>query len=126
MEETGSGRLPRVCGLTDRTRRGGLDRRSPAHLRSEAPAGLAFDSSAAPPSYRCPQARDCRTGGWRLTRKFMECRELPSERRCSVAIAADDDVELLEAAVQHAVAVHQERDTPELRREIKRHCHDIP
>lgn len=61
-----------------------------------------------------------------MTRKFMDCREMPSESRCSVAIAADDDVELLEAAVQHAVAVHQERDTPELRREIKRHFHDIP
>ena len=60
-----------------------------------------------------------------MARKFMDCREMPSESQCTVAIAADDDAELLEAAVQHAVAVHHERDTPELRQEISRHFHDM-
>lgn len=54
-----------------------------------------------------------------MARKFIDCREFPSESNCSVAIAADNDQELLEAAVQHAVAVHKHEDTPELRQQIK-------
>lgn len=53
-----------------------------------------------------------------MTRKFIDCREFPSENNCTVAISADSDGELLEAAVQHAVLVHQHEDTPELRRQI--------
>lgn len=53
-----------------------------------------------------------------MTRKFIDCREYPSEMNCSVAISADSDNELLEAAVQHACAVHGHKDTPELRNEI--------
>jgi hypothetical protein len=37
---------------------------------------------------------------------------------CSVALSADNDKELLEAAVQHAVAVHGHTDTPELRQQL--------
>jgi predicted small metal-binding protein len=38
---------------------------------------------------------------------------------CSVAISADTDKELIDAAVQHAVAVHGHKDTPEFRKEIR-------
>jgi predicted small metal-binding protein len=38
---------------------------------------------------------------------------------CSIAITADSEAELLEAAVQHAVAVHKHQDTPDLRQMIK-------
>ncbi|HSV51784.1 MAG TPA: DUF1059 domain-containing protein [Burkholderiaceae bacterium] len=54
-----------------------------------------------------------------MTRKYVDCREFPSEMNCSVALSADTDRELLEAAVQHAVAVHRHEDTPELRVQIK-------
>ena len=53
-----------------------------------------------------------------MTRKYIDCREFPSEMHCSLAISADTDQELIEAAVQHAVAVHGEHDTPEFRKEI--------
>lgn len=53
-----------------------------------------------------------------MGRKFIDCREFPSEMNCSVAIMADTEGELLEAAVQHAVAVHGHQDTPELRDQI--------
>jgi predicted small metal-binding protein len=56
-----------------------------------------------------------------MTRKYVDCREMPSEMNCSVAIAADNDQELVEAAVQHAVAVHKHQDTPELRQAIREH-----
>lgn len=53
-----------------------------------------------------------------MTRKYIDCREYPSDMHCSVMISADSDEELLEASVQHAVAVHQHQDTPELRQQI--------
>ncbi len=53
-----------------------------------------------------------------MGRRFIDCREMPSDMKCSVAISADTDAELLEAAVQHAVAVHGHTDTAELRAQI--------
>ena len=54
-----------------------------------------------------------------MARKYIDCREYPSEMNCTVSLAADSDEELLEAAVQHAVAVHGHTDTPELRNQIQ-------
>ncbi|MEN3290938.1 MAG: hypothetical protein V7642_191 [Burkholderiales bacterium] len=54
-----------------------------------------------------------------MARQYIDCREFPSEMNCSVALSADSDQELMEAAVQHAVAVHQHEDTPELRNQLK-------
>ena len=50
-----------------------------------------------------------------MGRKFIDCREFPSEMNCTVALSADSDDELLEAAVQHATKVHGHADTPDLR-----------
>jgi predicted small metal-binding protein len=57
-------------------------------------------------------------------RKYIDCREAPSETGCTVAISADTETELLEAAVQHAVAVHRHEDTPELRTMIRQAIHE--
>lgn len=54
-----------------------------------------------------------------MGRKFIDCREYPSEMNCTVALSADDEKELLDAAVQHAVSVHGHQDTAELRQQIK-------
>jgi predicted small metal-binding protein len=54
-----------------------------------------------------------------VARKYVDCREFPSETNCTVAIAADTEQELIEAAVQHAVAVHAHKDTPELREQLR-------
>lgn len=54
-----------------------------------------------------------------MTRKYIDCREYPSDMHCTVALSADSDKELLEAAVQHAVAIHQHQDTPELRTQLQ-------
>lgn len=59
-----------------------------------------------------------------MTRKYVDCREMPSDLKCSIAIAADTEEELLEAAVQHAVAVHRHDDTPELRKLIRGAFHE--
>jgi predicted small metal-binding protein len=54
-----------------------------------------------------------------MARKYIDCREYPSEMNCTVSMAADSDKELLEAAVQHAVAIHGHTDTPELRTQLQ-------
>jgi predicted small metal-binding protein len=59
-----------------------------------------------------------------MTRKYIDCREVPSDKNCSVALSADSDDELLEAAVQHAVSVHGHEDSPELRSQLKACFHD--
>ncbi len=56
-------------------------------------------------------------------RQYIDCREFPSEMKCTVAIAADTEKELIDAAVQHAVAVHGEKDTPAFRAEVKKVIH---
>ena len=53
-----------------------------------------------------------------MARKYIDCREYPSEMKCTLAIAADNEKELLEAAVQHAVSVHGHADTPEFRQQL--------
>ena len=54
-----------------------------------------------------------------MARQFIDCRDYPSDIHCTVALSADSEKELLEAAVQHAVAVHGHNDTPELREMLK-------
>ena len=54
-----------------------------------------------------------------MTRKFIDCREFPSDTHCSVAISADSEEELLQAAVDHAVSVHHHSDSPELRQQLR-------
>lgn len=50
-----------------------------------------------------------------MTRKYIDCREYPSASNCTVALSADSTDELIEAAVQHAVAIHGHEDNAELR-----------
>ncbi|GAC1408156.1 MAG: DUF1059 domain-containing protein [Candidatus Velthaea sp.] len=47
-------------------------------------------------------------------RKFIDCREFPSETNCSLTISGTQQ-EVLDTAVTHAVAVHGHANTPELR-----------
>ena len=54
-----------------------------------------------------------------MARYFVDCRKAPSEMNCSVAISADSREELVEAAVQHAVAVHGHEDNAELREMVE-------
>lgn len=53
-----------------------------------------------------------------MGRKFIDCRDYPSAIGCTVALSADNEQELLEAAVQHAVAVHRHQDSPEFLQQL--------
>lgn len=59
-----------------------------------------------------------------MARKYIDCREFPSETNCSVALSADSESELLEAAVQQAMTVHTHADSPALRSQLKTLFHD--
>lgn len=59
-----------------------------------------------------------------MARKYIDCREFPSEMQCSVAISADREDELIEAAVQHAITVHGEHDSPQFRTELRKAVHE--
>jgi predicted small metal-binding protein len=54
-----------------------------------------------------------------MARKYIDCREFPSVMNCTVAMSADSENELLEIAVQHAVAVHNHKDTSTLREQLR-------
>jgi len=54
-----------------------------------------------------------------MARRFIDCREFPSESNCTITIMADNADELVEAAAQHAVTVHRHEDTRGLREGLK-------
>ena len=54
-----------------------------------------------------------------MARKYVACRLFPSDSKCSIAISADTEDEVVEAATQHAVHVHKHEDSPQLRQQIR-------
>ncbi len=53
-----------------------------------------------------------------MSRKVADCREFPSESKCTLTIASEEQ-EVLRAASEHAVSVHGHQNTPELREQIR-------
>ncbi|MFF3841823.1 DUF1059 domain-containing protein [Streptomyces sp. NPDC001930] len=53
-----------------------------------------------------------------MARKATDCRDTPSVSGCSLYMSGEEE-ELVRAAVQHVVSVHEHTDTPELREEIR-------
>jgi len=51
-------------------------------------------------------------------RKFVDCRDYPSEKGCTLRISGTEE-EVLEAAVQHACSAHGHTDPKELREQLK-------
>jgi hypothetical protein len=55
-----------------------------------------------------------------FTRKYIDCREHEDpNNKCTVVISADNENELIEAAIQHGIAVHGMEDSPDLRKEVR-------
>lgn len=53
-----------------------------------------------------------------MSRKYIDCREMPSENNCDLAMSGSEE-HVLSAAVLHAVTAHSHEDTPQLREEIR-------
>lgn len=49
----------------------------------------------------------------------VACRDFISEEACSVRFLAETDEDLVEAAIEHAYASHNEEDTPSLRELVR-------
>ncbi|MET9648632.1 DUF1059 domain-containing protein [Streptomyces syringium] len=58
-----------------------------------------------------------------MTRKVADCRRFPSETDCSLTITGEED-EVIRAAAEHAVSVHQHQDSPALREQIRETLED--
>jgi predicted small metal-binding protein len=56
-------------------------------------------------------------------RKFVDCREFPSEKNCSLTIAGTED-EVVKAATEHAISCHGHTAGPELTNAIRSSLHD--
>jgi Protein of unknown function (DUF1059) len=52
------------------------------------------------------------------SRKVIDCRWFPSEQPCDVAISGDEE-QVLDLAMQHAVQSHGQKNTPELREQLR-------
>lgn len=53
-----------------------------------------------------------------MDRKYIDCREMPSESNCDLAMSGSEQ-HIVEAAAIHAVTAHGHEDTPELRDEVR-------
>jgi predicted small metal-binding protein len=53
-----------------------------------------------------------------MDRYFIDCRDYPSDVKCSVALSANTKEELLEAVIQHGAKIHGYEDTSEFRDQI--------
>ena len=60
-----------------------------------------------------------------MTRKTIDCRTIPNDVGCTLAISGEPG-ELVTAAAQHAVAVHGHADNPELREQLSGLLADEP
>jgi predicted small metal-binding protein len=49
-----------------------------------------------------------------MARKVADCRDMPNEKGCTLTISGEEE-EVVRAAAEHAVSVHDHEDTPELR-----------
>lgn len=54
-----------------------------------------------------------------MARKYIDCRESPSVTNCSLRIEGEEE-EVLRAAEEHAISVHGEQRSPQLRDYLRR------
>lgn len=59
-----------------------------------------------------------------MSRKYIDCRDYKGDIKCTVAISADSEEELLKAVVQHGTTVHGYQDTPEFRNKMLKEFKD--
>jgi len=54
-----------------------------------------------------------------MARMMVDCRDMPSEGNCTLAIAGDDVDDLIDAAALHAANKHGHEDNAELRQGLR-------
>jgi hypothetical protein len=53
-----------------------------------------------------------------LPRRIADCRDFPSDTGCTLTIVGTE-MEVIQAAAEHAVSTHGHHDGPELRQQIR-------
>lgn len=53
-----------------------------------------------------------------MTRRSIDCRDYPDGTGCTLYLSAEED-DLVRAAAEHDASVHGNKDTPELREQIR-------
>ncbi|WP_017935107.1 DUF1059 domain-containing protein [Nocardioides sp. Iso805N] len=53
-----------------------------------------------------------------MSRKMIDCRAVPNEVGCTLTIAGEEE-EVLDAAVDHAIAKHGHAPDPDLREQLR-------
>jgi Protein of unknown function (DUF1059) len=53
-----------------------------------------------------------------MTRKSLDCRDFPSETKCTLTISGRE-MEVLQAGTEHAVSTHGHVDGPDLRQQLQ-------
>lgn len=61
----------------------------------------------------------------RTRRLLLDCRDFPTDAKCSISIEADTETELLRLGAKHAVDVHDEKDDHALRMRLKAHVQRV-
>jgi len=59
-----------------------------------------------------------------MSRKYIDCRDFPSEKNCTVAIFGTEE-EVLDLAVMHAVTSHGHTDTHDFRNQLRSMLKDV-
>lgn len=54
-----------------------------------------------------------------MERKYLDCRDIPSENGCSLTIAGTEE-EVLRVATRHAIEDHREMNSPQLTESLRR------
>jgi hypothetical protein len=60
-----------------------------------------------------------------MKRYFINCRDYPSDVKCTLILSADTKEELLEAVVQYGTKVHGFQNTLELRERIAKNFKEM-
>ena len=60
-----------------------------------------------------------------MERKYLDCREIPSESGCSLTIAGTEE-EVMRVATRHAIDDHRELDSPQLQSMLRSSLKDEP
>ena len=60
-----------------------------------------------------------------MARKYIDCRQFPSAKNCTIAISGSEE-EVLDLAVIHAVVFHGHDDPYELRKQLRPLLLDAP
>ena len=59
-----------------------------------------------------------------MGRKYVDCRDFPSEKNCSLRIEGTED-EVLLASTEHALSAHGHKDANEVRNWVKENMKDV-